>query len=178
MSDWLLEGATRDVQSITAEWQVPDPDLIDGVRLREARNVMRGTGRLTELWRSDWHLDDGPVDQVFQNLLDPGSVSAWHAHEHTTDRLAVHLGQLTVVLFDARAGSPTHGRLNELHLSEHRPTLVVVPPKVWHGVVNRSGSLAGLINLVDRAYAYESPDHWRVPADSPAIPYRIVPGTA
>jgi dTDP-4-dehydrorhamnose 3,5-epimerase len=173
MGDWLLEGARRDAQSVTADWTPVGDELIDGVRVHEARNVIRGTGRLTEVWRSDWELDDLGVDQVFQNEIQPGGVSAWHAHEHTTDRLAIVAGQLTVVLYDGRVESPTHRRINELHLSASRPMIVVVPPKVWHGVTNRAASAAALLNLVDRAYDYEQPDHWRVPADTDEIPYRI-----
>lgn len=174
MSDWLLDGAQRDAQSVTADWMPFGDDLIDGVVVRESKTVMRGRGALVELWRSDWSLDGGVVDQVFQNELEPGSVSAWHAHAHTTDRLIIHRGQLTLVLYDGRVGSRTHGRVHELHLADRRPTLVVVPPKVWHGVVNRTGTTGALINMTDHAYSYESPDHWRIPADSEAIPYRIV----
>jgi dTDP-4-dehydrorhamnose 3,5-epimerase len=54
--------------------------------------------------------------------------------------------------------------------------LVVVPPGVWHGVQN-TGSVPGLLlNVVDRAYCYEEPDHWRLPADTANIPYRFAPG--
>jgi dTDP-4-dehydrorhamnose 3,5-epimerase len=28
-----------------------------------------------------------------------------------------------------------------------------------------------VINIVDRAYDYHDPDHWRVPDDSPHIPF-------
>lgn len=172
--DWLLPGAVCDAQSVTADWQPVAADLIDGVVVREAKTMARGTGALTELWRADWGVDDEPVRQVFQNTIEPGGYSAWHAHAVAIDRITVNLGQLTMVLYDARQTSQTFGRLNEFHLMAMRPTLVTIPPKVWHGVVNRTGVVASLVNMPDVAYTYEAPDHWRVPADSPDVPYRIV----
>lgn len=173
MNDWQLPGARKDPQTVTSDWQLLRDRLIDGVIVHEAKNVIGGTGRVTELWRSDWALDRLGVDQVFQNVLAPGHVSAWHAHETGTDRLTVTAGQLTIVLYDGRTAAPTHGRVNEFHISAMRPTLLVVPPMIWHGVKNASGEPATLLNLTDHAYTYEDPDHWRLPADTDQIPHRF-----
>jgi len=171
MTDWLLPGAEQDPQSVTSDWKHVDQDLLEGVRVHEISNVVRPTRILTEIWRSDWKLDEEPVDQVFQVVLEAGSVSAWHAHASTTDRLFVSRGHAQLVLYDSRPGSATHGGVNEFHLSERRPTIVVVPPKLWHGLANRTHEPTIILNLTDRAYNYESPDHWRVPVGSPEIPY-------
>jgi len=130
MDDWLLPGATKDPQSVTSDWKLVGQDLLDGVRVNEMRNVVRATRTLTEIWRADWRLDDGPVDHLFQVNIEGGAVSAWHAHAHTTDRLFVARGQLHLVLYDSRPASPTCGRINEFHLSDRRPMLVIVPPRV------------------------------------------------
>ncbi|HVR38279.1 MAG TPA: hypothetical protein VMU84_04235 [Thermoanaerobaculia bacterium] len=50
---------------------------------------------------------------------------------------------------------------------------MIIPPRVWHGVQNIAPGVSIVLNLVDQAYRYEDPDHWRVPADSPEIPYRF-----
>ncbi len=170
---WLLPGAERDPQTITAEWHPLRERLIEGVRIREVRSVPKGNGLLTELYRRDWGLDALPVDQVFEVRLVPGGLSAWHAHERATDRLFVSCGLARIVLFDSRPDSPTRGLVNELKFGEHRPALVVIPPQVWHGVQNLGADTAQVFNIVDRAYDYESPDHWRVPSDSPHIPYQF-----
>jgi dTDP-4-dehydrorhamnose 3,5-epimerase len=91
----------------------------------------------------------------------------------TTDRLFVNHGQILVVLYDAREDSSTFGVLNKFHLGILRPGLLVVPPKVWHGVQNIGEGSSSLLNLVDRAYRYEDPDHWRLPHDTSLIPYRF-----
>ncbi|WP_051079952.1 cupin domain-containing protein [Thioalkalivibrio thiocyanodenitrificans] len=172
-SEWQLPGAVRDRQSITSDWMPTGLSLLDGVVLREARNVVKANGRLTELFRRDWFAGDEVVDQVFQVVLHPGGVSAWHAHDSTTDRLFVTEGSMKLVLYDGRSDSGTHRQINELHLSIHRPTLVVVPPGVWHGVQNTGTEPAALLNMVDRAYQYDNPDHWRLPPDTEEIPYQF-----
>jgi len=170
---WQLRGSVRDEQSVTADWQRVDAGLIDGVALFEMKNVLGQHGHLTEIYRSDWKLDDAGVEQVFQTVFEAGGVSAWHAHELTRDRLFVSVGTMRIVLYDARPDSPSCGRVNELRLGAPRPGLVSIPPKVWHGVENLSSERAVLLNLVDRAYRYERPDHLRLPADSDQIPYRL-----
>lgn len=173
IADHLLPGATKDRQSITADWQPTGRDLIDGVRVHEVRNVIKGNGTLTEIFRTDWGMGVEPVDQVFQVSLVPGGISAWHTHEVTTDRLFVNAGAARIVLYDARAGSATYGVVNEFRIGAPRPTMVLVPPGVWHGVQCISPEPCLLLNLVDRAYRYEDPDHWRLPEDSPEIPFRF-----
>ncbi len=170
-SEWLLKGAAKDQQSITSDWVFTHQKMIDGVKLREVKNVPKEGGLLVEVFRKDWSLDIGPVDQVFQVTLNPGAVSAWHAHEVTTDRLFVNHGAMKIVLYDARQGSPSYGWINTFLLGSARPGLLIVPPKVWHGVQNLSNEPSSILNLVDQAYRYEDPDHWRLPADSPEIPY-------
>jgi dTDP-4-dehydrorhamnose 3,5-epimerase len=168
---WLLKHAKKDKQSITKEWQFLGPSRIDGVWLREVRNVAKDNGSLVEIVRSEWLEENKIIDQVFQVTLTPNGISAWHAHEVTTDRLFVTEGLIKIVLYDSREGSPTFGVINEFRLGSIRPGLLIIPPKVWHGVQNCASTDAKFLNLVDRAYSYEDPDHWRVPPDSPEIPH-------
>ena len=166
----LIEGCAKDNPNITPDWE-PRQQLIEGVKVKEIKNVPKENGFLTEIFRADWGLDDGRVGQVFQVILSPGRVSAWHAHQLTTDRLFASQGLIKMVLFDARVGSPTHNLVNEFRIGTVRPALLIIPPGVWHGAQNISQEPSCLINLVDRAYTYEDPDHWRLPIDTPKIPY-------
>ena len=168
-------GAQQDRQSVTSDWNCVQ-DVIDGVRVREVKNVVKARGDvLCEVFRRDWMLDDGDVDQVFQSLMNPGSISAWHVHHRTSDRLFASGGLFRIVLFDARPNSSTHGRINEFRFGALRPALLIIPPGVFHGVQNISNQPAVLLNLVDKAYQYEDPDHWRLPLDTDKIPYRFEP---
>jgi dTDP-4-dehydrorhamnose 3,5-epimerase len=169
-----IPGSRKDNQSITADW-LRLQDLIEGVQVREVKNVCkRQGGVLTELFRRDWALDEAAVDQIFQNILQPGEISGWHVHQFTTDRIFVNWGHMQIGLYDARTGSPSFGRVNEFQFGTDRPALVIVPPGVWHAVKNNTGEASALINIVDRAYRYENPDHWRLPIDTPEIPYKFI----
>ena len=171
-TDFLL-GSTKDKQSITSDW-VKMQNLISGVQLKEVKNVMvRDGGYLTEIFRRDWNLGDTVVDQVFQRFMEPGAISGWHVHQKTTDRLFVSYGVIKIVLYDAREDSATFGSINEFCLGTPRPALVIIPPGIWHAVKNLSNNLSSLINLVDKAYLYEDPDHWRLPLNTDKIPYKF-----
>jgi dTDP-4-dehydrorhamnose 3,5-epimerase len=170
----FIEGATKDRQSITSDW-LSIQELIYGVKVREVKNVCkRQGGVLTEIFRFDWNLDSGTINQVFQNMLAPGEISGWHAHQQTTDRIFINNGRLRIGLYDARTGSPTYKKYNEFYFGMDRPALLVVPPGVWHAVQNNTSEPASLLNMVDQAYCYEGPDHWRLPIDSPMIPYKFL----
>ena len=172
-AEGYIEGAVKDQRNITADWQ-PLQELIAGVELREVKNVCKpGGGVLTEVFRRDWGLDDLPVDQVFQNTLPARGISGWHAHRQTTDRLFVNQGLAKIVLYDAREGSPSLDRINEFCFGEPRPGLVIVPPGIWHAVENLLETPSRVLNLVDVAYVYDDPDHWRLPLDTDRIPYRF-----
>ncbi len=161
-----------DPQLVQSDWSPVGVDEIDGVATKLIANVLTGDGYLTEIYRSDWQLDEHPVDQVFQRVLYPGAISAWHTHLLTTDRLFCAVGHLLVVLFDARTHSPTHGVVTEYRLGETRPAIISLPPGIYHGVRNLGPSNAVLINVVNAAYDYEAPDHHRMPRDAAEIPYR------
>jgi dTDP-4-dehydrorhamnose 3,5-epimerase len=139
--------------------------------IKEVRNVAKDNGYLTEMWRDDWGIPGSTIAQVFQASIEAHGISAWHVHQFATDRLFANFGLLKIVLYDARAGSRTRGCVNAMRCGTTRPLLVVVPPGVWHGVQNLGSTSALLVNMPDRAYQYELPDHWRLPHDTAEIPY-------
>jgi dTDP-4-dehydrorhamnose 3,5-epimerase len=171
--DWTLPGMAKDKQSVTRDWQAFDQTLIDGVTVTEIKNVVTGRGYLTEIYRSEWKLEPAAVAQVFQTVLERGAISAWHAHAKTTDRLFVSTGRILIVLYDARQGSSTHGRLNQFRFGSVRPALVTVPAGIWHGVQNIANEQSVLLNLVSECYSYENPDHYRLPLNSGEIPFQF-----
>jgi dTDP-4-dehydrorhamnose 3,5-epimerase len=162
----------KDAAHIDRDWMVR-ARLIDGVRLRDVRNVVTANGITTELYRPDWDIVDGVIQQVIHVALRAGAVSAWHQHRQRWDFLFVVGGHLRVVLYDPREQSPTFRQVDVFHLSPARPTLVAVPPWVWHGVQNLSGEVSSFVNMFDKPYDYADPDEWRLPVDTAEIPYRF-----
>lgn len=167
-----MDDARKDEAHLTAEWQYKATHIA-GVRIHEVRNIVTANGITTELYRPDWGVVEGVVQQVIHVALRGRAVSAWHQHRHRWDYLFVVGGHLRIVLFDPREDSSTKGRVDVFHLSPVRPSLLAVPPWVWHGVQNLSMEVSTFVNMFDRPYDYDDPDEWRVPRDSDTIPYRF-----
>ena len=97
----------------------------------------------------------------------------WHRHLYQVDHVYPMLGAVKLCLYDDRDASPTRGLSNVLRLGQPAPSLVVIPPGVWHGFRNETGEPAGYINYFEMPYRYEDPDNWRLPYDTTAIPCRL-----
>jgi dTDP-4-dehydrorhamnose 3,5-epimerase len=167
-----VRSATKDAPHMSRDWERRE-ERISGVRTREVKHVVTGNGHTTELFRKDWGVVEGEVVHAIHVSLRPGAVSAWHMHELKTDYLFVVGGVLRVVLYDDREGSPTRGQVDVQHLSAMRPTLVSIPPGVWHGIQVLSPEGGSFVNMFDHEYDYDDPDDWRLPPDTPEIPYRF-----
>ena len=166
----MLPGAQKDGPQITEDWQKLGK-TIEGVSIREVRHVPRDHGVITEILRPQWDPTGFPVVQIYQTRLFPGALGAWSCHMRTTDRLFVNQGHVKIVLYDARDGSATRGVVMEVHAGDIRPSLVVMPPGIWHGLQNLGTSDALVLNCPSQAYDYGDPDHYRLPHDTREIPY-------
>jgi dTDP-4-dehydrorhamnose 3,5-epimerase len=76
-----------------------------------------------------------------------------------------------VVLFDPRDNSPTKGLINEFFIGEQNPMLVKIPPLVVHGYKPVGDRMAAIVNFPTELFNYQEPDEFRIPYDSPDIPY-------
>ena len=166
-------AAVKDQPHVTPAFEVKRDDLLEGVRTFEVKNIVTANGFTTEIFRPDWGVAQLPIQHVIHVSLHPGVVSAWHQHRIQTDHVFVVSGTLRVVLYDDREDSSTRGGVNVFNVSNVRPTLLVVPPGVWHGVKNLGVGMVNFVNYFDRPYNYEDPDEWRLPQDTPEIPYRF-----
>lgn len=162
--------ATKDSAHVSPTWNLLE-EGIDGVQLHEVKNFITRHACLTEIFRTDWGLLDKPVAHITHVAFRPGQVSAWHMHRLQTDHLFVVAGTFKFVLYDDREGSPSRGRVQEARASILRPTLLIVPPGIWHGAENLEQETSCFINFFDREYNYADPDEWRLPIDAEEIPY-------
>ena len=149
---------------------------IAGVKIRPARPVPHEDGLVTEIARRAWPEIDVEIVQVHLTTTQPGRVRAWGLHEHSTDRLFVVKGLVSIVIFDGRRDSPTYSQLNEIRLSERNPALVVIPPCLYHGWKNIGTDEAFIINMPSSLYNHEKPDALDLPYDHPKaaeiVPWR------
>src|SRR3954462_11281261 len=146
----MLPGARKDSQQISPDWHKLG-DTIEGVSVREVRHVPRDHGVITEVFRPEWDPTGLPVVHIYQSRLYPGAIGGWSCHARTIDRLFVNQGSLKVVLYDGREESPTYGMVNELHVGNTRPAMVVIPVGVWHGLQHLGTSDALVLNMPTEA---------------------------
>ncbi len=144
--------------------------MIDGVKIKKLRVIPDERGRLMEVLRND---DDVFIKfgQVYMTTVYPGVVKAWHFHRIQTDNVAVLKGMIKLALYDSRDKSPTKGEINEFFVGEHNCILIQIPKEVYHGWKCISESEALVINCPTEVYNYKTPDEYRLPYDSPEIPY-------
>ena len=164
--------ATPDRQTVTPSGE-PVRELIAGVVLRPAVTHVDDRGELCEIYDPRWGVSDAPLVYLYQAMVRPGMTKGWIVHQLQDDRLWVSLGFLKIVLYDARAGSPTHGLVNEIFVSERNRALLVVPRGVFHAVQNVGQVDAYYVNAPTRAYDHAQPDKLRLPVDTDRIPHSL-----
>jgi len=168
----MLKDAKKDQQTATADGKLVRT-LLQGVAQKEVTNIITRNGVTTELFRPEWPVGPEKIGHMIHVILRAGAVSAWHMHERQMDTFFVTEGTVKLVLFDDRADSATRGEVNVFHLSRLRPTIVTIPPGIWHGLQNLENTESSFINYFDRPYDYANPDEWRLPSDTDNIPYRF-----
>lgn len=95
----------------------------------------------------------------YASLIQPGFAKdndKFHYHLKQKDRFTVILGEIWVLLYDARENSPTFGNLEVVSLKGGEPEIkqkttllswtITVPQGIYHGVKNPNPSLAILVN--------------------------------
>lgn len=148
-------------------------ELIDGMRIREARTIADDRGTICVAYDPRWGFSDEPMVYSYEVTIRPGAVKGWILHETYDDRLFLAAGTVKWVMYDERPGSPTHGRLTELHFDEHHRSLLLIPRGVWHAVQNVGSTDSRMVNFPTTPYDYENPDKIRLPLDTERIPYRF-----
>ncbi len=144
--------------------------MIDGVVIRQLRQLVDERGWLVELMRSDWDLFE-KFGQVYVTTVYPGVVKAWHYHKKQTDNMACIKGLLKLTLYDSRKSSATYKEISEIFMGDRNPLLVKIPTLVYHGFKALGEDTAFVINIPTELYNYEKPDEFRLPPDTTQIEY-------
>ena len=143
---------------------------IEGVILKDLLLIPDERGWLMEILRCDDSLFN-KFGQVYVSTAYPGVVKAWHYHKNQTDNFTCVKGMMKVALYDARKDSPTYQALMEIFVGEKNPILIHVPPYIYHGFKAIGTETAFFISIPTMPYNYQDPDEYRLPPDSPEIPY-------
>ena len=144
--------------------------MIEGVKTKRLKVIADERGMLMEMMRDDDEFFQ-KFGQVYLSVVYPGAVKGWHYHRKQTDHFVLVKGMAKVVLYDTREGSKTKGEINEFFMGEQNPILLVIPPYVLHGMKGIGTEPAYLVNTPSEHYVYEGPDEYRLPPNSPDVPY-------
>lgn len=166
----MIKDAVKSVSTVDKDW-ISLTSRIEGVQVKEIRCVPTSRSLITEIFHAHWDFQVGPIQRIIQAASPPQMINAWHMHQYQSDILSCVQGHLTLALFDDRESSSTHGQVDVFHLSDKRPTTVLIPPKVWHGFKTIGNEYSIVINFFDNEFNYDDPDEWHLPHGHPDIPY-------
>ena len=147
-------------------------DLIEAVVLEPAvvwpddRGYFFEVARLGRGLPADFPLDTTQVSATFSY---PGTIKAFHYHQHQFDCWVPSTGLLQVALVDLRVESPTFGVKNTIYTGALRPWQILIPPGVGHGYKVVGPHTAGLIYVTSRFY--DPADEGRLPYNDGSINY-------
>lgn len=144
--------------------------MIDGIKVKQLKDIKDNRGRLMELLRSDWP-EYERFGQVYMTAVKKNVAKGWHYHKKQTDNFLCFLTKAKIVLYDARKNSSTYKELMEIVVGEENPVLIQIPPYVFHGFLGMCEPEAIVLNVPTELYNYKQPDEYRVPFNDPEIGY-------
>ena len=86
-------------------------------------------------------------------------------HDELHDWFCIVKGAAKFVLVDDRPNSPTHQEFDILVGSDRSPSLIVVPPGIYHGWMSLQPDTI-MVSTASHEYNREKPDEARIPPES------------
>jgi dTDP-4-dehydrorhamnose 3,5-epimerase len=144
--------------------------MIDGVKAVPLETRVDDRGYLVEVARAEGTSGPHAVVHRFGQVYMVGDASrntvrAFHKHAELWDWFFISHGSAKFVLVDDRPESPTKGQIDTHIIGERNPTLLVVPPGVFHGWMSLEDDTQ-MISTASHVYNREHPDEVRIPPDS------------
>lgn len=139
--------------------------MIEGVKQIELKAHVDDRGYLIEILRaSDEHFTKFGQVYLVGNFS-RGTIRAFHKHNVLWDWFFISHGAAKFVLVDDRKESKTYKQTDVFVASSHNPSLIVVPPGVYHGWMSLEDDTQ-LISTASEVYNREKPDEVRVSPDT------------
>lgn len=111
------------------------------------------------------HANDHFVPHIGQVYVvgDParGAIRAFHKHAELHDWFCLVSGSAKFAFVDDRPASPTYRQADSVIISGRRPTLIVVPPGVFHGWMSLEDHTI-MLSVASHVYDRLAPDETRV----------------
>jgi dTDP-4-dehydrorhamnose 3,5-epimerase len=139
--------------------------MIEGVKLVGLVARVDDRGYLIEILRAtDEHFTKFGQVYLVGNMS-RGVIRAFHKHEVLWDWFFISHGSAKFALRDDRPDSPTYEKMETHVITQRNPSLLVVPPGVFHGWMSLEDDTQ-MISTASEVYNREKPDEVRVPPDS------------
>jgi dTDP-4-dehydrorhamnose 3,5-epimerase len=167
-----LAAAVKDRSLVTPDG-VSTEALIEGVSFRDVPTHADARGSVFEVFDPRWQWHPDPLAFAYCFTLRPGFAKGWNLHKLHDDRYCLLQGEMELILYDVRPQSATCGKVSRIVLSEQRRRLVNVPKFVWHTDVNIGAKDCVVVNFPTLPYEHTNPDKYRLPLDTPLIPYAL-----
>jgi dTDP-4-dehydrorhamnose 3,5-epimerase len=142
--------------------------VIEGVRTFPLRRIQDERGYVMHMLRADDPHFEG-FGEIYFSAAYPGIIKGWHLHTRMTINYAVVSGNIKLVLYDQRDGSPTKGTLQEIVFGQINYQLVRVPPGVVNGFTAVGGETALVANCA--SIPHDPTEITRIDPFTPTIPY-------
>lgn len=146
--------------------------MIDGVIRKPLRIIPDVRGAIMHMLRRDWP-EFTDFGEVYFSCVAPGAVKAWRRHTRMTMQLAVPVGAVELVLYDARPDSRTKGKIQIETLCPADPdtyVLMIVPPGIWNGFRGLAEDTSVVANCA--SIPHDPDEAQSLPPDDPSIPHR------
>ncbi len=139
--------------------------MIEGVKLVELVAHADDRGYLIEILRAtDEHFTKFGQVYIVGNMS-RGTIRAFHKHETLWDWFFIGHGSAKFAVRDDRPESSTYEVMDTHVITQRNPSLLVVPPGVFHGWMSLEDDTQ-LISTASEVYNRDKPDEVRVPPDS------------
>jgi dTDP-4-dehydrorhamnose 3,5-epimerase len=122
---------------------------IEGLLLTPLRVISDERGAVLHMLRSDAP-EFVRFGECYFSEINPGAIKAWKRHRTLTQNLAVPVGRIRVVVYDAREGSGTRGCRDVIELG--RPDAYArlrIPPQLWYGFIALGTTASLIANCAD-----------------------------
>lgn len=142
---------------------------IAGASFETRRVIADERGAVLHFLRADSPSFSGFGEIYFSTVI-PGRVKGWKRHRRQTQRFAVPVGMVKVVLYDDRVSSPSCGDVAEflLGMPDHYGVLII-PPMIWYAFA-AVGTVPGLVaNCAD--IPHDPDESERMPLDPGPVRY-------
>jgi dTDP-4-dehydrorhamnose 3,5-epimerase len=165
----VTPGAPRDAPTERATGE--RVARIEGVEISRLAPHADHRGSLTEVLVAGNPFWREPIVHAYLFTIRPARIKGWGMHKRQADRYLGTRGQVRVVLFDGRVDSPTHGAYDQYFLGYELPSLLRIPPGVWHADQNVGPDEAAILNFPTVGYDPDQPDKYRIDPHSGEIPF-------